>query len=192
MLVADNDEQFRALLKENLTTQGFDIVDAADGGECFHKAKKLRPGLVFLDVDDLKMNAWEACRQMRANAETKHIPVVMLSRRADKESRAKAVACGASHYLSKPIGLEQLVSLVKALTRAAQVQPGIGRGKISWISQEQGNGFIVPDDGSHKIFFIAAMTDPEIFKSLSIGQKVAYEAELGPGGARAVRIRPGV
>jgi len=190
VLIADDDESVRAVIRDGLSVDGFDVAEAIDGIECVDKAKKLRPAVVLIDIDMPKKDGWTACKEIRSAAETKQIPVLMLSAHTERQNREKAVACGASHFLPKPIAIEQLLTILKSLTRGAHVRPGPGRGKISWVSQEQGYGFVVPDDGSNKIFFVSASCTADAFKSLTAGLPVAYDVELSQGTARAVRVRP--
>src|SRR5581483_9766358 len=140
VLIADDDESIRVLIRDNLASEGFDVAEAADGLECVEKTKKLRPAVVLIDIDMPKMDGWDACKHIRSMAETKQIPVLMLSAHTERQNRERAVSCGASHFLPKPIAIEQLLSIIKSLTRGAHVRPGPGRGKISWVSQKQGCG----------------------------------------------------
>ena len=190
VLLASDDAEIRGLLRDHLGVQEFQIEEAVDGADCGQMARELHPCIIFLDLDMPKMNGWDACRKIKALPETKKIPVVMLSQHAEKENLTKAVAAGASHYLTKPLNAEHLASLINTLTQVGRVKVGLGRGKISWISQEQGYGFIVPDDGSNKIFFVSSGSLPEVFKTLAPGQSVAFEVERTATVARAVRVKP--
>ena len=119
ILVTDDDADWRGLLRDILSMEGFEIEEAYDGLQGLQKAQKMRPNVILLDIDMPNMNGWEACKQIKANPETKDIPIIFISTRAQREDREKGLAMGATEYLPKPVDIEQLVPILKKLTNMA-------------------------------------------------------------------------
>jgi len=116
ILVTDDDADWRGLLRDVLSMEGFEIEEAPDGVQGVEKAKQIRPNVILLDIDMPNMNGWDACKHIKADPATKDIPVIFVSTHAQREDKEKGLAVGATDYLPKPVDIEQLVPVLKKLT----------------------------------------------------------------------------
>jgi len=115
-LVTDDDADWRGLLRDVLSMEGFEIEEAHDGLQGVEKAKSAKPNVILLDIDMPNMNGWEACKHIKADPATKDIPVIFVSTHAQREDKEKGLAVGATDYLPKPVDIEQLVPVLRKLT----------------------------------------------------------------------------
>ena len=98
---------------------GFELVEAADGDEALELAREDAPAIVLLDIDMPGIDGFEACRRLRAQPETAHATVVMLTAAADEEAERAAEEAGADLFITKPFSPLELLRLVDDLGQAA-------------------------------------------------------------------------
>lgn len=116
LLVEDN-EMNRDMLSRRLERKGFQIVIAVDGGEGVAKAKSEKPDLILMDLSLPVMDGLQATTQIKADPETKPIPVLALTAHAMADDRAKALAAGCEDYDTKPIELPRLLEKIEKLLK---------------------------------------------------------------------------
>jgi Response regulators consisting of a CheY-like receiver domain and a winged-helix DNA-binding domain len=111
------DDTKTVLLLEGMLVQsaGFETVTAADGMEAIASVKRSPPDLIVMDIAMPVMDGIEACRILKANPQTKQIPIVMLTTMGDKKSIEKARAAGCDDYITKPVQKQELIKKIKAL-----------------------------------------------------------------------------
>jgi CheY-like chemotaxis protein/two-component sensor histidine kinase len=109
ILVIDDEQTVRDLMRRFLAREGFDVVTAEDGQEGLALARRLRPALITLDVLMPGMDGWSVLQSLKADPELAEIPVVMLTIVDEKN---KGYALGASEYVTKPIDRERLRALL--------------------------------------------------------------------------------
>jgi two-component system, cell cycle response regulator DivK len=114
LLVEDN-EANRDMLTRRLQRRGFVVVFAVDGAEGVIKSKTELPDIVLMDMSLPVMNGWEATRAIKADAATKHIPVVALTAHSMAGDREKAMEAGCDDYDTKPVELPRLLEKMAAL-----------------------------------------------------------------------------
>jgi CheY-like chemotaxis protein len=114
IVVAEDHEDIRFVLKRALERAGHEVVTAADGAEALAAVRKHRPEIVVTDVDMPHMSGLDLCRAIRADADLKHIPVVLASGSLLPGDQ-RAVDAGASATLLKPFLPAQLLACVTAL-----------------------------------------------------------------------------
>jgi two-component system, cell cycle response regulator DivK len=114
LLVEDN-EPSRDALSRRLQRRGFAMHTAVDGLEGVAMARAITPDLILMDLGLPVIDGWEATRQLKAGAATRHIPIVVLSAHAMTDDRELALAAGADDFDSKPIRFEQLLDKIHAL-----------------------------------------------------------------------------
>lgn len=102
MLIADDDHNLRQLISEALPKHKFEVYQAADGNETWETVKNLRPDIVLLDVMMPGLDGTEICRLMRENPQTRNIPVIMLTAKAQLKDKLKGIESGADDYITKP------------------------------------------------------------------------------------------
>ncbi len=116
ILVVDDEEPIRELLRFNLEKEGFEVMLAADGGQALEISHSLMPELVVLDIMLPGMDGLEVCRIMRQNPKLRDIPVILLTARAEESDKVLGLEC-ADDYLTKPFSPRELVARVKARLR---------------------------------------------------------------------------
>jgi two-component system phosphate regulon response regulator PhoB len=115
------------MLRYNLEKQGFRVDEAADGQEALTRIGEERPDLVLLDWMLPSLSGIEVCRQMRRRPDTRDVPVIMLTARAEDQDAVRALNLGADDYITKPFGIEALMARIRALLRRVSSTPTKGR-----------------------------------------------------------------
>lgn len=111
------DDSATVLMMEQmvLNNHGYAVVTAKDGQEGVLKAKSEQPDLILLDVVMPKMDGIEACRVLRAQPETAHIPIIMVTTRSEANNVEACFKNGCTDYVNKPINNAELVAKVKSV-----------------------------------------------------------------------------
>jgi len=117
VLVVDDIEANRRVLQAKLEAKYFDVSLACDGPEALEKAVSEDPEIILLDIMMPGMDGFEVCRRLKANKETMHIPVVMVTALSDQEDRVKGLEAGAEDFITKPVDDFALHSRIEALMR---------------------------------------------------------------------------
>lgn len=117
ILVADDSEANREFLSEMLSLHGFHVVCAADGEEALQAMLSEPISLALLDVMMPKRTGFAVCRAVKSRAETRLIPIVLVTGLANKEDRIQGIECGADDFLSKPVHREELLARVRSLLK---------------------------------------------------------------------------
>ena len=115
VLLVDDDEGLRRLIRTTLGTEHFELLQAVDGEEALHLARQQHPDLVVLDVNMPKLDGFEVCRHLKTEPETSGIKVVILSARGADTDRARGREVGADDYFIKPFSPIQLLNKIYAL-----------------------------------------------------------------------------
>ncbi|EFO81176.1 two component transcriptional regulator [Oscillochloris trichoides DG-6] len=114
ILVVDDDNGLRELIRINLEHEGYTVIQAADGLQCLELVRDQRPDLVILDVMMPEMDGVEACTKLR---EFSLLPVLMLTAKVQSEDVIQGLDCGADDYLLKPFNMNELSARIRALLR---------------------------------------------------------------------------
>ena len=109
VLVVDDEEGIRILCRVNLELGGFEVLEASDGVEALEKARAERPDLVFLDLMMPRMDGWQVLDELKNDASTDGIPVVILTARTSEEDQMRGWDEGILEYLAKPFNPQRLV-----------------------------------------------------------------------------------
>jgi two-component system phosphate regulon response regulator PhoB len=117
ILIVEDEEALCALLEYNISKEGFDVEIATDGEEALIKIEEDNPDLVLLDWMLPKVSGIEICRQIRASAETRNLPVIMLTARGEEDDRIRGLDTGADDYLTKPFSMTELMARLRAVLR---------------------------------------------------------------------------
>lgn len=123
MLVVDDDDVIRQLITVNLELEGFDVVPAVDGQDALEKVKDADVQVVTLDVMMPRIDGWEAATRLRADPETAHVKIVLLSARAQEADLQRGEKIGVDAYLTKPFDPDELIDTVRRLIAAANAEP---------------------------------------------------------------------
>ena len=117
------DDSTTALLMEQMILKNradFEMIVAHDGLEAVEKTVAEMPDLIVMDVVMPRMTGIEACRQIRLQESTKHIPIILVTTRGEPENVEIGYASGCSDYVTKPINGAELISKIEDLIRATE------------------------------------------------------------------------
>lgn len=118
ILIIDDEKDLTFLLKENLELTGkYEVVTATSGKEGIALANHKNPHLILLDIIMPKMDGFEVLKNLKENEKTTTIPVIMLTAKADEESRMRAARMYNEDYITKPVGIEELKSRIEAILK---------------------------------------------------------------------------
>ena len=128
VLVADDEPDMLKFLKSQLEKY-YEVVEAVDGNQAVEKAKQFLPDLIVLDMMMPGKDGIQACRELKEQVSTKSIPVILLTARADEDTKFSALNAGASDFLTKPFSTTELHVRIKNLTESHQFQRDLARQK---------------------------------------------------------------
>jgi DNA-binding response OmpR family regulator len=114
ILVVDDDEDIRSLLRELLHRAGYQVDDAPNGRAALRKLFEAPPALVLLDVSMPELDGYQTLERIR---DLSDVPVIMLTARTQELERVRGLASGADDYVSKPFGRQELLARIQALLR---------------------------------------------------------------------------
>jgi DNA-binding response OmpR family regulator len=115
VLVADDDEDIRMLVTFRLERSGYEVLAASDGEEALELAVRHRPELAVLDLMMPKLDGYQLTRRLRELEETRRIPVILLTARAQDDDVARGFEAGADDYIRKPFSPQELGARVQAI-----------------------------------------------------------------------------
>ena len=120
ILIADDEPNQLELVAYNLRQAGFDVIEAGDGRAALSMIEDQNPDLAVLDWMMPHLSGIELCRMLRGRADTKALPIIILSARGEEGDRTLGLDTGADDYMSKPFSPRELTARVKALLRRAR------------------------------------------------------------------------
>ena len=123
VLVVEDEAPLVTLLRYNLEKSGFRVDEAGDGGEALGRINEAMPDLVLLDWMLPTMSGIEVCRQLRRKPSTRHLPVIMITARAEDQDTVRGLETGADDYITKPFSPEALIARIRALLRRSGTAP---------------------------------------------------------------------
>lgn len=117
VLVVDDIPANVKLLEAKLRAEYFDVLTASNGMEALEAVRRHKPDIVLLDVMMPGMDGFEVCRRIKASADTRHIPVVMVTALDQPQDRVRGLEAGADDFLTKPVNDVALFARTKSLVR---------------------------------------------------------------------------
>lgn len=120
ILVIEDNEQNRILMRQILTYHGYDVLEAADGLTGLEMARAHTPALILLDIQMPVMNGFMVIRELRNNPELRKIKAIAVTSFAMKGDREKALQAGFDEYVTKPIDTRKFPELVKQVLSRMQ------------------------------------------------------------------------
>ena len=121
LLVADDEPDMLRFLKSQLDPH-YQVLEAVDGQQAIDKASQFLPDIILLDMMMPEKDGLQACREIRARTSTQSIPIILLTARADEETKMAALEAGASDFLPKPFSTTELHVRIKNLVESHQYQ----------------------------------------------------------------------
>ena len=117
VLIVEDEAPLLTLLRYNLEKQGFRVDEATDGQEALLRVAEARPDIILLDWMLPSLSGIEVCRQLRRRAETRDLPIIMITARTEDQDAVRALDIGADDYIAKPFAMEQVLARMRALLR---------------------------------------------------------------------------
>ena len=130
VLIVDDEPAQLELLRYNINKAGFETLLARDGREAIEMAEEHAPDIVVLDWMMPEASGIDVCRELRARADTRYMPIIIVSARAEEGDRALGLDSGADDYVPKPFSPRELVARIKALLR--RTRPSLLKDEISF------------------------------------------------------------
>ncbi len=113
VLVVDDEEQNRTLLRDPLEALGYEVTAAENGLLALQQVAAHAPDVILLDVMMPKMDGFEVCRQLKINPKTAHIPILMITALSERDDRMTGIYAGANDFLNKPIDIRDVTLRVR-------------------------------------------------------------------------------
>lgn len=128
ILVVEDEDALATLLHYNLEKEGYEVGVASDGEEALVQVDERLPDLVILDWMLPKVSGIEVCRRLRSRAETRNLPIIILTARGEESDRVRGLDTGADDYLSKPFSMSELSARIRAVLR--RIRPGLAEDRV--------------------------------------------------------------
>jgi class 3 adenylate cyclase/CheY-like chemotaxis protein len=109
VLVVDDEEQNRTLLRDPLEARGYEVEEAENGMVALQKIARRMPDVILLDLMMPKMDGFDVCRRLRKDAATAHLPILMITALSERGDRLLGIQAGANDFLNKPIDLQDMI-----------------------------------------------------------------------------------
>jgi two-component system, OmpR family, KDP operon response regulator KdpE len=120
ILVVDDEPQIRRVMRTTLSSNGYQVIEAASGEEALEMMRKERPELVLLDVNMPGLSGLQTCREIRDHSD---VAIIMLTVRNTEHDKVLALDAGADDYVVKPFGMEELLARIRAALRRTAAEP---------------------------------------------------------------------
>jgi two-component system phosphate regulon response regulator PhoB len=148
ILIIEDERTLVEPLAYNLRREGFDVLTAYDGQDGLRQAQVKLPDLIVLDLMLPLKPGLEVCKELRAGSQTRRIPIIMLTAKAEESDQLVGFAVGADDYVTKPYSMKILIERIrKELRRGQQAREGAAAGEVI---QSQG---VVIDRHRHRATF---------------------------------------
>ena len=121
LLIVDDEENNRMLLRDTLEVQGHTITEASSGGDALRLIAQNLPDAVLSDVMMPQMDGYELCRRIKENPASNHVPVLLITALTDRKERLAGIQAGASDFISKPIDLTEVTLRVRNAVQAKKL-----------------------------------------------------------------------
>lgn len=115
ILLADDEEDVKDVLRMFLESKGFEVVTAFDGLSAIDTVRQERPDLVLLDIMMPSIDGIEVCKKLKADPQTVNIPIVMISASSHAESVQKGLDAGAVEYIVKPFEPKNVLAMIQRI-----------------------------------------------------------------------------
>jgi two-component system cell cycle response regulator DivK len=113
ILVVEDQEDNRRIMRDLLTSAGYEVIEAVTGEEGVAAAETHRPDLILMDIQLPGLDGYEATRQIKANPDLEHIPIIVVTSYALSGDDVKAFEAGCNAYVSKPFSPRELLAKVR-------------------------------------------------------------------------------
>lgn len=115
ILIIEDDPVIQGILSMNLTDEGYQVLTAGEGLVGVRLATEAQPGLILMDMRLPDITGWEATQRLKAQPETKHIPIIALTAQSTSEDLRRCFDAGCDAFMTKPIQFSQLFTKIEML-----------------------------------------------------------------------------
>lgn len=123
ILIVDDEENIRELIKFNLENVGYKVLCADNGIDALNIVKNERPHLVLLDLMLPKMDGYDVCKEIRRDKMISTTPIIMITAKSEELDKILGLELGADDYITKPFSIRELMARSKAVLRRTMIQP---------------------------------------------------------------------
>jgi two-component system, cell cycle response regulator DivK len=113
ILVVEDQEDNRRIMRDLLTSAGYEVMEAVTGEDGVSAAETHRPDLILMDIQLPGLDGYEATRQIKANPDLEHIPIIVVTSYALSGDDVKAFEAGCNAYVSKPFSPRELLAKIR-------------------------------------------------------------------------------
>ncbi len=142
ILLVEDEDSLATMLQYNLGKEGYRVSVAADGEEALIRLDESPPDLIVLDWMLPKVSGIELCRRIRGRAETRNLPIIMLTAKGEESDRVRGLDTGADDYVVKPFSVSELTARIRAVLR--RIRPGLAEDRVK-------RGDLVIDRVAHRV-----------------------------------------
>jgi len=144
VLIVDDAERERDIIKQLLLPENYQLVFAQNGLEALQQADSLKPDLILLDVVMPEMDGFKVCQQLRTKPALAEIPIILLTTTNDRETRLQGLEVGADDFLTKPFDQLELLIKVRAILRLNRTRHLIvERSRFQWAVEQSNDGYLL-------------------------------------------------
>ena len=115
IFIADDELDFVSTLRSRLEFEGYGVTTAADGKDALQRIIHEKPDLILLDIMMPTLNGYQVCRELKGNAETSSIPILMLTAKSQESDKFWGEEAGADAYVTKPFEMDELIAEIRGL-----------------------------------------------------------------------------
>jgi two-component system phosphate regulon response regulator PhoB len=137
VLIIDDEKDIVSLLRYHLEKSGFQCLEGMDGSAALRLVREHHPDLLILDLMLPGMDGLEICRQLRQDATTARLPILMLTAKAEEVDRVVGLEVGADDYVVKPFSPRELVARVRAILRRAHEPADLSARRVGELEVDE-------------------------------------------------------
>lgn len=168
ILIVDDEELIRTVIREYAEIEGYEIDEAANGQEAIEKCKETSYDLIIMDIMMPKLDGYQAVKEIRKE---KNTPVLMLSARGEEYDKLLGFDLGIDDYVQKPFSPKELMARIKAILK-----------RINKVTKKYTIGDLVIDDGAREVMIgtekiILTLKEYELLKYLVENKNIAVSRE---------------
>lgn len=119
VLVVEDDDVIRELIRLNLELEGFEVFTAVDGRDCLDRAAHIDPHVITMDVMMPRMDGWTAAERLRSDDRTRHCPIILVTARTQLDDHRRGARIGVDAYVTKPFDPDALIDVIRGLVDGA-------------------------------------------------------------------------
>ena len=115
ILVAEDADDLREMYRVWMELADLQMIEASDGLRAVELARQHQPDAILMDLSMPRLDGWEACRQLKADISTRHIPIIAISAHGYPDAQRRAIEAGCDHFIAKPCTPDRLEMCLREL-----------------------------------------------------------------------------